>query len=85
MGGIGSGKSPAMRDYWARMTPEQRSAEMQRRMRIGKRRKNREIASSESPFPNVAPAKHESQHRTLRNLVSDLESAIEELKTMFEF
>ena len=85
MGGIGSGKSPAMRDYWSRMTPEQRSAEMQRRMRIGKRRKNREIASSESPFlPDTQVTQvYLKPKRNLKGLIADLEAITSDLKALF--
>jgi hypothetical protein len=74
-----------MKSYWARMTPEERSAEMTRRIRMGQRKRRREQASTESPFPpeiRDAP-KITASRRNLKGLITDLEAITSELKAMF--
>ncbi len=72
------------RSYWASMTPEQRSAEMRRRMSISRKRAKREAATTESPFPAESLVGSLTQpRRTVRALITDLSGILDELKQMF--
>ncbi len=69
---------------WSKMTPTERSDEMIRRRAVAQKNKAkrlREEPSTESPFP-VTPTITMSR-RTLRGLISDLETIASELKSMF--
>jgi hypothetical protein len=97
MGGVRSSRKskssgPGLSAYWDKMTPEQRSAEMVRRASLRKKnwlkkKRRREQPSTESPFPPELLNKPQitTVHRSLRNIISDLNTITEELKALFEF
>lgn len=75
-------QAEGINNYWNSMTPQQRSAEMKRRM---KRARKKLLASSESPFPSDADSSKiksvSLSAGTIRQRLEAIEVALEAIKS----